>query len=283
MNWNWGETGERVRRSTVEIQRQGRRGGTGSGFMWSNDGRVLTNAHVVDGAASLSVELWDGRVVRGELLAADTAHDLALVRIHVVVPRLELRSEPPTVGEEVIAIGSPLGFTGAMTKGTVRHVGSIRGLGKRDWVQATIRLAPGNSGGPLADIQGRVVGINSMVVGPGIALAIPAHAALRFAQNGPAPRLGVTIRDVKVDGRQALLVLEVASGGAADKASLLIGDIIVSVNGSRVEGSSDLADQLAQSVERAGGLARVQFLRGDRNRLREVVVTLQSAAFGKAA
>jgi serine protease Do len=282
---NWGEAAERVRRSTVQIRRQDRRGGgMGSGFLWANDGRVLTNAHVVDGAASLAVELWDGRVVRGELQASDVARDLAVVRIPASVPSLELRNEPAATGEPVIAIGNPLGFTGAMTKGIVRHFGPARKLGKRDWVQTEIRLAPGNSGGPLADSQGRVVGINALVIGRGLALAIPAQIAFRFAQSGSTPRLGVTIREVVLDNdRVALLVLDVAPGSAAERASLFMGDIIMSINGSPVESSSDLADQLAQSIEKPGRLARLQFVRDNHSRPREVVISLQPTAAGHAA
>ncbi|MGB7438178.1 MAG: trypsin-like peptidase domain-containing protein, partial [Candidatus Acidiferrum sp.] len=166
-----GEVAERVRRYTVLVQPGGR--GSGSGVIWSTDGTIITNAHVVRGSR-MEVTLWDGREYPAEVTNRDTRSDLATLRI----PAVDLSSAAPLnssevrPGEVVIAVGNPLGFLGAMTMGVVHAVGPLRGLGDRSWVQADVRLAPGNSGGPLADVHGRVIGINTMVAGR-TALAIP--------------------------------------------------------------------------------------------------------------
>lgn len=168
-----------------------------------------------------------------------------------------------------------------MTKGVVRGVGPVPRLGRRHWVQAAIRLAPGNSGGPLADAEGRVIGVNTMVLSGGIALAIPAGIAQRFALTGPAPRLGITAREVVLnrDGR-GLVILEIESNSAAENASLLIGDVVTHLNSRRITNHRDFIDGLAEST----GMVKLHFLRGDRSRVREVTIPLRSAfASGHAA
>jgi serine protease Do len=179
-----------------------------------------------------------------------------------------------------VAVGNPLGFTGALTTGVVHAVGPFAGLGgKRRWVQAGVRLAPGNSGGPLADAEGRLIGINTMVTSTGIALAVPASAVAAFVRNGSGPLLGVTIRPVELGSRRlGLLVLEVSAGSMAAEASLMIGDILIGANGSRFEASADLSLALAES---AGAVLKLRFYRGERSREREVAV--QIGATRKAA
>lgn len=167
----------------------------------------------------------------------------------------------------MVAVGNPLGFVGALTTGVVHASGSVRGLGRRRWVQAAIRLAPGNSGGPLADAEGRVVGINTMVVAGGVALAIPSDNVVDFLKRGSRPALGVVVRPVNV----GLLVLEVVPNSPAENASLLIGDLLVSVNGRGIESLDDLGDAIDQSP---GALLKIGFFRGDRRREREVSVRL---------
>jgi serine protease Do len=142
-------------------------------------------------------------------------------------------------------------------------------------VQAAIRLAPGNSGGPLADAAGRLVGINTMIVS-GIALAIPIDAAEDFMRNGVGPRLGVTVQPVSL----GLLVLSVDKGSPAERASLLIGDLLIGANETRFDGPDDLAD----SIREAGkNILRLRFTRGDHAREREVAISLGERAYGEAA
>ena len=131
----------------------------------------------------------------------------------------------------MIAVGNPFGFQGAMTMGVVHAVGPLRGLGGRSWVQADVRLAPGNSGGPLADVHGRVVGINTMVAGR-LALAIPSNDVARFLLGDTGGRwLGVSVSPVRLpepsEARAGLAVLEIEPGSPAALASLLPGDILL--------------------------------------------------------
>jgi serine protease Do len=165
------------------------------------------------------------------------------------------------VGELVVAVGNPLGFVGALTTGVV-HAPTRR------WVHADVRLAPGNSGGPLADARGRVIGINTMIAG-GLALAVPSNSVTRFLRRGAEDiGLGVVVRPV-VDG---ILVLEVQPGSPAAQSSLMIGDLLVGAGGRRFESIDDLGEAIQEAQ---GGVLRLQFLRGDRGVRREAAVHLE--------
>jgi serine protease Do len=181
----------------------------------------------------------------------------------------------------VIAVGNPLGFTGALTTGVVHAAGAFPGLGRRSWVQAAIRLAPGNSGGPLADAAGHVVGINTMIVSGGIALAIPSAVVADFVQNGASPRLGITVRPVRIDRRSSigLVILSVDEGSPAAQASLLIGDLLTGTDKAPFTTTADLADAIAESDSRL----KLRFFRGDRAREREVVISLKRPFASEAA
>ena|SRR5437867_3687289 len=277
-----GEVGELLRRSTVHIRSFNRRGqSAGSGVIWDGDGIVITNAHVI-GKGSHSVELWDGRTVVAELKGRDEQRDLAKLKLpDAGVSPISFRESPVKPGELVVAVGNPLGFTGALTTGVAHAVGSVPGLGRRQWVQAAIRLAPGNSGGPLADAAGRLVGVNTMIVS-GIALAIPLSVARDFMTNGAGPRLGVTVQPVRL-GRQrrlGLLVLSVDKGSPAEYASLLIGDLLVGANETPFDSPADLADSIREAGKQA---LRLRFTRGDHTREREVAISLLGRATSEAA
>jgi len=277
-----GEVGERLRRSTVQVRDSGPgRQNTGSGVIWDNTGTVLTNAHVL-GNRGFTVELWDGRTFQAELAERDTQMDLAKLRLPSItaLTPVSVRASPVKPGEFVVAAGNPLGFTGALSTGTVRDVGPVRGLGRRRWVQSAIRLAPGNSGGPLADEAGRLVGINAMVIQGGIGLAIPSAAVSDFIKKGAAPRLGVTVRPVSLGrkGGVGLLLMDVEKGGAAENASLLTGDVLIGVNQAVFTSPYDLSDSL---VEAPQAIIKLRFLRGDRER--EVAISLLERPDGKAA
>ena len=147
-----------------------------------------------------------------EVTARDAYADLVKLRLratNLVVSNLTTapwrESSSLRSGELAVAVGNPLGFVGALTTGVVHGAGPIRGLGRRPWVHAAIRLAPGNSGGPLADAAGRVIGVNTMVVAGGLALAIPSERVVRFLEQGSRPTLGIAIQPVK----EGLLVLQV--------------------------------------------------------------------------
>lgn len=268
----FGDVAERLRRSTVLV-RSGRRG-SGSGVVWGESTRIVTNAHVVQGGRT-TVELWDGQEVEASIAKSDVRRDLALLNIPGTVSRAAeitgaLRCRP---GELVLAIGNPMGFVGALSTGVIHQVGPLRALGRRNWVQSTVRLAPGNSGGPLADVEGKILGINAMVAG-GLGLAIPSEDVVKFLGRASGSAwLGVTARDVQIPQekgwRSGVLILETARESPAERASLLPGDILVEMDGREIHDCEDLAEALGFSEPR---VLRVGFLRGDASRLRHVAV-----------
>ena len=273
----FGEIAERLRRSTVQVHVPEARSG-GSGVVWSADGAVITNAHVVR-TANLEVETWDGRRLPAAVEAIDARRDLARLRVAGPLEAPAFRdSGTVEPGELAIAVGNPLGFTGAVSSGVVHAVGPLAGFGRRPWIQADVRLAPGNSGGPLADARGRVIGINTMVAG-GLGLAVPSNTVAAFVRHGvDRARLGVVVRPVALRGVRAapfgLLVLEVERGGPAEQAALIPGDILIGAGGQPLESFDDLPDAVAQS----GGVLRVAFLRGDRGTVRETVARIGARA-----
>jgi serine protease Do len=205
------------------------------------------------------------------LTAHDRSRDLALLSIRgkdlPTVVMGDSRSLHP--GALVVAVGNPLGFIGAVTVGVVHGTGTVRGLGAAEWIQSDLRLAPGNSGGPLANEAGELVGLNAMIAGR-LALAVPVNVLKRFAaEGGSRETLGVTIRPVSVSAGGAnqagLVILEIASGSAAETASLLPGDIVIGINGTPLSSPEDLLEVLEGHAER---VIRVQFFRGDRSRVR---------------
>ena len=242
----------RLRAVTVRVHDEGRRG-SGSGVVWDADGLVVTNAHVVRGAAATVV--WeDGRRARAEIVRRDDERDLAALR----VPRqrdiiaADIRSSAVLLpGEIVVAVGNPLGLTGAVTSGLVQRCNAR-------WVVADVRLAPGNSGGPLADAAGRVVGINSMVAGS-LALAVPSDAVAAFlATPATRGRIGISVVPVVVatGSRRApaLVVTAVDGGSRAERAGVLLGDVIL---GTEAGAAHDL-ERFAASLALATTLAIVR-------------------------
>jgi len=270
----FGEIAEQLRRSTVLVQLGER--GAGSGILWDASGLVITNAHVAH-RRSARVQLWDGREFTAELSSRDSRLDLAALRIDAgglpAAPVADSSRVRP--GELAIAIGNPLGFVGALTTGVVHAVGPFPGFGARPWIQANVRLAPGNSGGPLADARGRVIGVNTMVAGR-LALAIPSNGVQRFLTGeSRGSWLGVTMRPVLVPrGKErtfALVVLDVEPGSPASRASLLAGDILLGTAAGAFHSLDDLAGALSDSGPR---VLRLEFLRGDYTQVRRVSVQL---------
>ena len=226
---------EQLRRSTVQVRSQRGPGG-GSGVIWQADGLIITNAHVARGPQAI-VELSDGRTFEAVVTTRDERRDLAALKVDATdLPAAAIGdSAALRVGALVLAVGNPLGLTGALTTGVVHAAASPESPRRQSWVQADVRLAPGNSGGPLADAQGRVIGINSMIAG-GLALAVPSNAVARFLAGSAArPALGVTMQPVRLplDGRVVLglLVMEAAEGSTAEAAGLLTGDTIIGTGG----------------------------------------------------
>ena len=256
-----GKLAEGLRMSTVEV-RVGAGGGTG--VIW-RDGTVVTNAHVAR-AEEAVVVLRDGRRVRSRVTRRDRYRDLAL--LHVEAPNLPAAvigdSRALRSGELVVAVGNPLGLRQAVSAGVVHAVGPLPGLGDYRWVQSGLRLLPGNSGGPLADARGRVVGINSMVSN-GLALSAPADEVERFlAQPSTGTRLGITTRPVAVrapgGGALGLLILDVEPGGVAEASGLRVGDTLLAADGRPFETPADLPYRLSRRS--AGGVLSIELSRG---------------------
>jgi len=263
----FGEIAERLRRSTVQVFPHGRGRGGGSGVVWTADGLIVTNAHVAR-SRNAEVELWDGRRFPARVASRDPRRDLATLRIDAA--NLEAAtpgdSDRLRAGELVIAIGNPLGFAGALSTGVIHSIGKLPGMGSERWIRAAVQLAPGNSGGPLANAQGQVVGINTAIVN-GLGVAIPGNAARDFVGRGPRPALGVSLQPVQ----HGLLLLEVESDGAAAAASLRPGDVLLTT-----------FDQLHDALDSGCETLRLQFIRersaSDRVRIREVTVRLNARA-----
>ncbi len=280
----FGEIAEQLRRSTVQIETgpgRVRSRSAGSGFIVKSEGVIVTNAHVVNsmeaGSARPNVRLWDGSVFPATVESRNTRRDLAVLRISTLglTPLTLANSDEVRVGELVIAVGNPFGFTGAVTTGVVHAVGMRPELGPGKWIQAEVQLAPGNSGGPLADARGRVVGVNTMIAG-GLGLAVPSNAVARLLAGDlqQAP-LGVVLTPALVRTQNAqrlgLSILEVVRGSAAEYASLRAGDTLVGIEGRALGSLDDLEEALEGSGER---VVKLQFIRDDPSKLRSVAVKL---------
>ncbi len=234
--------------------------GVGSGFIISQDGYVLTNAHVVDGASEVYVKLTDKREFKAKVIGADKRTDVAVLKIEGgKLPRLTIGdSDKIKAGEWVIAIGSPFDLDNTVTAGIVsakaRDTGDYLPL-----IQTDVAVNPGNSGGPLINMRGEVIGINSQIYSRsggymGISFAIPIDEAMRVAEqlkvSGKVTRgrIGVQIGELSKEVAESIglpkpqgaLVTRVESGGPAEKAGIQDGDVILKFNGVAVEKSSDL-------------------------------------------
>jgi serine protease Do len=237
----------------------------GSGFIISEDGYVLTNNHVVEGADEVIVRLNDRRELEAEVIGTDPRSDLALLKLDADdLPTVELgESDDLEVGEWVLAIGSPFGFDHSVTAGIVSAKGRSLPTEQNEnyvpYIQTDVAINPGNSGGPLFNLEGRVVGINSQIYSNsggfmGVSFAIPIDVAMevvdQLKESGRVSRgwLGVEIRDVNRDLAEAFgldrpygaLVNRVLEDGPAEAGGILPGDIIIEFNGHSIELSSEL-------------------------------------------
>jgi S1-C subfamily serine protease len=273
--------------------REGMARGSGSGVIVSPDGLVLTNSHVVHGAAGISVSTPEGRVMPARPLGDDPDTDLALIRVvpSVTLPAARLGdSRALRVGQLVIAIGNPLGFECTVTAGVVSGLGrTLRARSGRlmdDVIQTDASLNPGNSGGPLVTSSGQVIGINTAVImgAQGICFAVASNTA-EFVL-GHLIRYGRVRRSViGIAGQQVAIARRVAHfhsldqasgvrvgglepGGPAARAGLLVGDILVKIEGRSVAGVDDLVRLLTE--ERVGQPTALTLLRGVE--LKQIVV-----------
>ncbi len=229
---------ERLRASTVGVRSEHSRG-SGSGMVWTGARAIVTNAHVAV-TRSVEVELADGRRLRGTVERRDEQRDLASIRVEAEDLFAAEYRDPGDlrVGEVLVAFGHPLGVRNVLTTGIA--FGPHRPGGDR-FVRADLRLAPGNSGGALADVRGRVVGINSMIAG-GLALAVPTDDVRRFMGEAvPRTRLGVELAPVQMaDHRPAYAVLAIEPQSAAERSGVILGDIILARDPRRLRGATSV-------------------------------------------
>lgn len=241
------------------------RGGSGSGFIISEDGYIVTNHHVVDGADRVIVRLSDRREYDAEIVGTDQRSDLALLRVEADdLPFLRLgKSTDLKVGQWVLAIGSPFGLDYSVTAGIVsakgRSLPTERGENYVPFIQTDVAINPGNSGGPLFNLEGEVVGVNSQIFtrsggSIGLSFAIPSkvvsNIVSQLRENGAVVRgwLGVSIQNVDrtlaesfdLDRPRGALVAQVGEDSPAERAGIQSGDIIVEVDGESIEVSADL-------------------------------------------
>jgi serine protease Do len=242
--------------------------GQGSGFIVRSDGVILTNAHVVDGAKEVMVKLVDKREFKAKVVGKDDQSDVAVLKIDTSgLPTVKLGdSSKVRVGEWVAAIGSPFGFENSVTAGIVSAEGRSLGEGSYvPFIQTDVAVNPGNSGGPLFNLNGEVIGINSQIYSrsggfQGLSFAIPINVATnveaQLLKSGHVShgRLGVTIQDVNQTLAQSFglekpvgaLISSVDPKGAAAKAGLQPGDVILKMNGKNVDRSTDLPIRVAE-------------------------------------
>lgn len=270
--------------------------GTGSGVIYDKSGLIATNNHVVEGAQEIIVSLTDGRSVKGKVLGADAATDLAVVKIDVDgdLPVADFGdSSTLQVGEPAIAIGNPLGleFRGSVTVGVISALNRSIELGDRKFnlIQTDAAINPGNSGGALVNADGEVVGINSAKVAvsgvEGIGFAIPVNSAKpildELAHHGriARPYIGASLIDKDISARYGfdldlhggIFVMKIVTGGPVYNAGMRPGDIILTFDGDKVETVPELRSKLAE--KKVGDVVEIVVLRAGIER--SLQVTLQ--------
>jgi serine protease Do len=261
--------------SVVQVRSWGR--GTGAGVIWDVDGLALTNHHVVAGGrrgTRVQVVLHDGRTLDAEVVKRGRNLDLALLRIKDAPGNLPAApqgdSDKLRVGGLVYAIGHPWGRLGAVTAGIVSGLGVVRGPGGRArYIQSDVALAPGNSGGPLLNARGEVVGINAMIFGR-LALSVPSNAASAWLAGARVrrPRLGVQLLPVELPPflrrtnpempEAGLMIAAIEGGGPAERAGLLVGDVLLGVDDETLHDVESLLD----AIPSTGDNVRLRVMRG---------------------
>jgi S1-C subfamily serine protease len=250
--------------------------GTGSGFIWDKEGRIVTNFHVIADASRIEVTLADHTTWKATLVGAAPDRDLAVLRISAPADKLRPimvgESEDLLVGQKVFAIGNPFGLDQTLTTGVVsalgREIKSVTNRTIHNVIQTDAAINPGNSGGPLLDSAGRLIGVNTMIYSPsgassGVGFAVPAHEVNRVVpqiiRHGKMvrPGLGISIAPENVVQElnlEGILILNVAAGSSAEKAGLrgtkqvwgglILGDIILGINGVRIKDYNQLRDEV---------------------------------------
>ncbi len=298
-------------RNSPDRGNRGDRGGSeqfkqqaaGSGFIISSDGYILTNNHVVEDAAAITIKLADKRELKADIIGTDPQSDVALIKIDAEnLPFLPLGdSDKLEVGEWVIAIGSPFELNQTVTVGIVSAKGRSR-IGINDYenfIQTDAAINPGNSGGPLLNIYGKVIGMNTAIFSRsggymGIGFAIPVNMTKavidQLKKDGKVTRgwLGVVIQDVDealsksfgLKNTGGVLISEVQQKSPADKAGIKRGDILISMNGKRLIDVPDLRNNIALMTP--GSKVKFELIRNGNELTLRVVIGEQPADFGKS-
>jgi S1-C subfamily serine protease len=272
--------------------------GQGSGFVIDKDGHILTNYHVVADARQVEVTLHNRKKYKATVIGTDPAHDLAVIQIKApeLIPAVLGDSRNLQVGQKVYAIGNPFGLAGTMTRGIVSSIRPVRepnGATIEEAIQTDAAINPGNSGGPLMNWHGEVIGINTMILSSvgqnsGVGFAIPINTAKAVLNDlmtlGRVRRPALGVRTIPISAELAdemglpvdygLLIVQVVPGGSADRAGLhggteraylgstlimLGGDLIVAIDGERVEDEDTLAEMM--NNHRAGDMVKVTIYR----------------------
>lgn len=263
--------------------------GKGSGFVVTDDGYIITNNHVIQGADKITVSLSDGRTFEAKPVGRDPTFDLAVIKIEATgLPTLEMGdSAQSSVGEWVVAIGNPYGFEHTVTVGVLSaknrsvHAGDVNFDG---FLQTDAAINPGNSGGPLLNLEGKVIGINTAIVpyAQGIGFAVPIDMAkdvlndlIRFGKVNRG-WLGVYIQPLtkefaetyRFEGERGAVVADVVPGSPADRSGIMRGDVIVSINGRKIENHQDVSAFVRRHL--AGDSVKVDVVRGGTKRTFDV-------------
>jgi serine protease Do len=271
-----GEMIDRAQASVVQVRRGDR--GAGTGVIWQANGGIVTNHHVIAHTGSKTlVELRDGQVFEAQIVDSDPILDVALLK----VPAKQLAAIPVAdssklrVGELVFAIGHPWGQRGVVTAGIVSALSKvqIRNSNRQlEYIKSDVRLAPGNSGGPLLNARGEVIGINAMIMGGDLSVAIPSTTVSNWIAQLPQARiaLGVQIQPIELppnvrkelakEQALGLLVVGIIAGGLAEEANLLVGDVLIDIENTSLSDAATLRTVLAQNSSKASVQLRV--LRG---------------------
>ena len=266
--------------------------GQGSGFLYDGDGHIVTNAHVVGGASSISVKFWNGKTFDAQLVGTDASTDLAVLKVNAPVSELFPLSLGDSsnlaVGDAVVAIGSPFGLEGTVTSGIVsalhREMTSPNRFAIDNSIQTDAAINHGNSGGPLLDAQGKVVGVTSQIESnsggnEGVGFAIPSNTvrsiASQLISSGKAEHafLGVVLRDST--SQTGAAIGQVRAGTPAAGAGLRAGDIVTAAAGKGITSASEL--RAAINAHRPGDTISVTYTRGGKSHTVKVKLAARPA------
>jgi putative serine protease PepD len=260
----------------------------GSGFVYDKEGHVVTNEHVVDGAESVSVKFWNGKTYEARVVGTDPSTDLAVLEVDA--PASELfplslgDSSKLAVGDSVVAIGSPFGLEQTVTTGIVsalhRQITSQNGFAIDDSIQTDAAINHGNSGGPLLNAQGKVIGVNAQIESEsggndGVGFAIPSNTirsiVSQLVDDGEAEHafLGIGLQDAP--SGQGARVTQVRPGTPAEDAGLRVGDVITAVDGRRINSGDEL--RAAINARSPGDTVSISYIRGGDSHSVEVKLT----------